>query len=209
MLHLTKKLARNLGAIALTSVVAWSITGSAQASLIGDNVRLQLTANAGFSFDQTAGVVDPGTEFNMFGLDVDLAAATIRIDNPTIATVPFPTNGGEQIIFSSLDWVNDPTGIITGLVLVDFDLALHAGNAVAFSDANLSFTDHSVTIAIAGYDFDPSSYIDILIETNHAPVPLRQPPACSVSVCWHLAPPRNVAAARRFYVVRVPSHQSF
>ncbi|MDJ0519252.1 MAG: PEP-CTERM sorting domain-containing protein [Trichodesmium sp. MO_231.B1] len=142
---------------------------SAQAALLGDNVRAEFSGvGLGTLLDETAVTVDPGIEFSLpglfdslFSLDVrnnsfdiiyDVADFTGSLEAPTSWTI------------SDLDWVDTP-GIIT-------DVTLESGNASLIS--NISFTDDSVTVDIIQYSIPPQNSVETWtfdIQTKHESVP--------------------------------------
>ena len=178
MHNVTKSLTKTTLGLATASLLAFAGAATAQASLIGDDVTLSYfaggsTAGAGTPLNAT---VDGGSvEFTLFNLAFNFDESSIFISNTTTGTVRFPYPSAERFEFGDLEWRDamgaiDPTGIITGLTVnatnVDLDAAPPPGSP-AFSSANVTFTDHVITLDMAGYVFDGGTTIEILIQTSH------------------------------------------
>lgn len=138
----------------------------AQASLVGDNVTLNNVLGCN---PCTADVVEGGApEFffqsDFISVNVEASSFTIALE-PPVGSVRF---GFTQILtLSSLDWLNDPTGRITGLDITN--------NGVEnLTESDFSFTDHSVMIDLGSTFWvrpNENDNVHVGLQTTHAPVP--------------------------------------
>jgi hypothetical protein len=133
-----RTLASSLQVIVL-SVAMWGAP-VAHATLIGDTFSAtgsQLVTN--FS------TIGAGAEATGIGgrLDFDFGASSLTVTQ-TQSLLSFSVFG--NYVFSGLDWVGDPTGIITGITIASNDG--FTGGLVN----NFSFTDHSIT-----FNLDPGT----------------------------------------------------
>ncbi len=144
---------------------------SARATLIGDTVTCAETGPGLFTCDQpSAVVVDPGLEFTVGGIGVDLTDSTIVFTNAAGVIV---STGSTEILLGSLDWLPSMTGEIVGL-----DLTSVSGVSLV-DPADFSFTAHSVTAQFFGNglgsgqsnEWLPGAEIVLTLQTAHAAVP--------------------------------------
>ena len=142
----------------IISLLSWGIASPTHATLIGDSVDLTASGCG----PCTEIVVEGGApEFSFSG-----GTFSINVEESSfeVAYVP-PTGGtgfgfGNFLTLSSLNWVNDPTGIITGLTLTN--------NGVSgLSASNLSFTDNSVTVDLGSTGWGPADNILVDLQTFH------------------------------------------
>lgn len=128
--------------------------GTAHATLIGDEVFATLTTTAAGGFSNNSATVGAGIEFTRsidisigtMVLDLDIGDDTITLNysNSALGPCPSPTClfnlGLETLDISGLDWVGNPSGIITDVVEVSsnwtgLSLDGFGNNSVSFSFA--------------------------------------------------------------------------
>jgi len=146
-----------LGA-AVALVAAFS--GQAQATLIGDDVTLEVLANGSNFLGPVTETVGAGVEFNLQGeITADVGASTIDLE--------IITNGGQLVVdfdfvFSDLDWVGE-SGVIVDVVLTAFQ-----------GIGSVSFTGDSVTFSLLSGDIGvngPLASIEIITRQASVPEP--------------------------------------
>lgn len=148
-------------------VLAGLLPSTASGTLIGDQVFIDgVFAPPSGPFT----VVDPGIEFSdqqpggvtQFFYDVKASSLVITPSNPTGFGSSLPFN----IIFSDLNWVNNPLGVITGINPTITDVS-----GLTLSD--FSFGQHEVGINISSTTwFSANSSVTIdLITSDPTAVP--------------------------------------
>lgn len=146
-----KHLAAKIGLLFLICL----LSVNAKASLIGDDVTLEVLRD-GFPFlDPQTRPVGARVEFQFVELFIDIGAETIDF----VIDLPFPSswNSDFDFVFSDLDWVG-VSGEIVGLVVSPFQ---GAGTA--------TFTADSVMFSVPeGGSFVPGNYASIELITRHA-----------------------------------------
>lgn len=174
---LTKLLQRHIAGCAVGIALVLAAT-SAHASLIGASVTYELirTDNGAIEFAETATVVDPGVEFNLFSLvnldtRIDIGDASIHIEHFSTGSLPFEVQFAEIMQFTGLFWQNDPAAIITGVTVTSNGMRKLTNQPNEFAPSNVTFSDNAIVVDVAGYRFDEHTFIDIQIETNHDVVP--------------------------------------
>ena len=139
-----------------------AFSGPAQATLIGDDVTLELLANGSNFFGPVTETVGAGVEFNLVPFfTADVGASTIDLDVlDIIGGVGVGFNGDFDFVFTDLDWVGE-SGVIVDVVLTAFQ-----------GIGSVSFTGDSVTFSVLDGDFalsGPLASIEII--TRHGSVP--------------------------------------
>jgi hypothetical protein len=142
--------------------------------LIGDTVNYQRVFN-GTSIPNVTLTVGAGIEFDEGQHSIDISESNISLlgGNQGGWWTYAGSDGIRQYIeISSLDWVDFPTGVITGID-VDFGGPISSpdSSAPAFSAADVTFTEHTVRIQIGGLDFEPGSFVSVELLTSHVPIP--------------------------------------
>jgi hypothetical protein len=143
-----------LGA-AVALVAAFS--GQAQATLIGDDVTLEVLADGSNSSGPFTETVGAGVEFNLTFFAADVGASTIDLD---VIRSAISFGSDADFVFTDLDWVGE-SGVIVDVVLTAFQ-----------GIGSVSFTGDSVTISFLAGDLalsGPLASIEII--TRHASVP--------------------------------------
>ena len=109
-------------------------------------------------------MADPGgpefllTLFGTTSFEVDIGASSIGIEYVGSGSLGLGAN--ETLTISDLDWFDDPSGIITGFTIATQILGVDA--------ADVTFTDHSVTIFLdGGPTYFPGDTILIDLVTAH------------------------------------------
>jgi hypothetical protein len=145
----------------------------ALATLIGDTVTFSRFFD-GAPVDSQSAVVGAGNEFSDLGGSVvsNVSAAAIRLDFTSTTSNTLFSNGTPPQFYrwESLDWLDDPAGVITG-VNVTFENVLPGPSPIPFSAANVTFTDHSVDLLVGDYTFGLGAFVLIDLETNHQSIP--------------------------------------
>lgn len=141
-------------AVALSAI----LPGVAKATLIGDEVNLEIFANGQSISGLLTETVGDGVEFNPQNrLTFDVGASSIEITS-LIGSVRFSTN--IDFVFTDLDWVGE-TGVIVDVLL---DPVQGIGS--------VSFTEDSVTFSVLEFDrVSPGVLASIELVTRHASVP--------------------------------------
>lgn len=151
MIHLLKRMT-----FALAVMVA--LPGSAQATLIGDDVTLEVFQNGVSAIGPVTETVGAGAEFNLQNL-ISIDINDSRIDFFAIRNLLFTRVN--DFVFTDLDWVGE-AGVIVDVLLNPIQ---------GFGSA--SFTSDSVTfsVAVPNGDFPVSSglFASIEIITRHDP----------------------------------------
>ncbi|WP_282610437.1 PEP-CTERM sorting domain-containing protein [Pelagibius sp. Alg239-R121] len=145
-------------AFAVAMAVIATLPGTAKATLIGDEVNLEIFRN-GVSFSGLlTETVGNGVEFNPRNrLTFDVGASSIELAS-IIGPARFSTN--VDFVFTDLDWVGE-AGVIVDVVL---DAIQGIGS--------VSFTEDSVTFSVFTNDRAiPGAIASIEIITRHASVP--------------------------------------
>ena len=131
------------------------LSGNSAATLIGDTVDINLN---GFteSYLVQDGIVEDTNVFDFDELSLDFEESSI------LMTFLFTSNFTANVdwVFSSLDWVGQPGGIIVDILLSN-DLS---------GTVTSSFTEHSVTLSFTAVQsqFVTGETIAIDLITNHA-----------------------------------------
>ena len=172
----------------LAVALGFAAVSPARATLAGDLVSVAVERPGTVVFSADATVVDPGPanpslpdgEIDLFGWSnlhtlIDIGASSIRIEHASSGSLAFSVIPYD-IIVSGLDWVDDADAVVTGIsVAFDRLYSLQLGAYDPDFD-NVTFTDHAVTIDVAGYRFDNGSFIEILLETSaDEPNPIPEP----------------------------------
>ena len=141
---------------------------ASEATLIGDDVIISRLIDGGqigdgsccgpFAVTVEAGSGDITSLSTGNNLFVDVEASSILIDFG-------PTNGSggglldHAIVIDDLDWLGDPSGIITSITF-DTDL-------FGFNSSFITFFDHRVEVQIGSLNWKGGQYLDIGLETSH------------------------------------------
>ena len=140
------------------------VPGTARASLIGDVILAQ-----GTGLTPTFASIGAGPEFvgytGLINFDFDATSLTLTPSSIGIGCPPGGcVNPGSQglYLFTSLDWVGDPSGFITGVTPVIIQGIIPA---IAFP---VTFTAHSLTLDMFGTTIFASLNITYEITTQHA-----------------------------------------
>ena len=158
-------------AIASGVIAASFIAGSAQASLIGDTMTADLLLNGSPAVSVTEVVLSgPEATGNWAGLfSYNLEASTSNI--ASLVTNPSQFwNSGLDFEFTDLDWVDSPSSVIVGATVT----ASGGAGFTSITDADLSWTDHSVFIdaqAISGIAANQDQFITITLSKAEIPTP--------------------------------------
>jgi hypothetical protein len=137
-----------------------AFSGPAQATLIGDDVTLELLADGSNFFGPVTETVGAGVEFDLFPFfAADVGASTIDLD-AIFGSAVLVIGGDFDFVFTDLDWVGE-SGVIVDVVLTAFQ-----------GIGSVSFTGDSVTISFLTDDrFVAGPIASIEIITRHASVP--------------------------------------
>ncbi len=154
----------------LSAVFALGLVSPAQATLIGDEVDFERVFGTS-SFNAVSDeIVDSGVEFSVLSgtVEVDVAAESIVFSLDGII-FSFNATQHELRVFD-LDWVGVPDGVIED-ISVDIDIGgainINNGTPGTFDASKISFSDHSVSVEVGGYEFvDVTITVDL--ETSHA-----------------------------------------
>lgn len=155
---------------ALGALVFLAIAGNANASLIGDEVTFAYMPRSG---QGTTGIVGTDTFIarattNGF-FSADIRADSIRLGVRLGSSGFGFGNADFHIIrFSSLDWVDDPTGILVGATLVDTNV----GN---LTQADFTVGDHQLDIYVGSTFWNLERFVEIELITDHDVVDLPAP----------------------------------
>jgi len=145
----------------------------ALATLIGDTVTFSRFFD-GVPVDSQSAVVGAGNEFSDLGGNVlsNVSASSIRLDFTSTTSNTLFSNGTPPQFYrwESLDWLDDPAGVITG-VNVTFENVLPGPSPIPFSAANVTFSDHSVDLLVGDYTFGIGAFVLIDLETDHQSIP--------------------------------------
>ena len=144
------------GFFGLAALAFFGFASPAQASLIGDTVTCAQTGTGIFSCNQpSAVVVDPGIEFIVTVIGVDIGANTITYTN-NLGSEFF--TGSTEVLLGSLEWFPALVGEIIGFELTtavgvtnvdvsDFDVLAHSVNA-RFDDGNTWSPDAQIVLTL-------------------------------------------------------------
>jgi hypothetical protein len=136
-----------------------AFSGPAQATLIGDDVTLEVLQNGSSIIGPWTETVGDGVEFNLLEqVTADVGASTIELDVIDFDQIGFIVD--VDLVFTDLDWVGE-SGVIVDVVLTAFQ-----------GIGSVSFTGDSVTFSILSGDIvvnGPLASIEII--TRHASVP--------------------------------------
>ncbi len=145
-------------AVAVFVTMIATLPGTAKATLIGDEVNLEIFANGQSVSGLLTATVGNGVEFNPQNrLTFDVGASSIEI----VSLIP-PAGFAANIdfVFTGLDWVGE-AGVIADVLL---DPVQGIGS--------VSFTEDSVTFSVLEFDrVSPGVLASIELVTRHASVP--------------------------------------
>lgn len=145
-------------AFAVAVALSATLPGTANATLIGDEVNLEVFSNGQSDSGLLTATVGDGVEFNPQNvLTFDVGASSIEIVS-LIPPARFSAN--VDFVFSDLDWVGE-AGVIVDVLL---DPVQGIGS--------VSFTEDSVTFSVLERDrFNSGVLASIELVTRHASVP--------------------------------------
>lgn len=145
-------------AFAVAVALSATLPGVAKATLIGDEVNLEVFSNGQSDSGLLTATVGDGVEFNPQNvLTFDVGASSIEIVS-LIPSARFSAN--VDFVFTDLDWVGQ-AGVIVDVLL---DPVQGIGS--------VSFTEDSVTFSVLQRDrFNPGVLASIELVTRHASVP--------------------------------------
>ena len=111
-------------------------------------------------------LVGPGIKFTLPDYNVDIDGNGITINRLSGGTSnSFWGGSARWLTLSSLDWINDPTGIIASIQT--------SGTNVEVDQNGVTFSDNEVFLALDGViDFGPNGTLRLDLVTAHTPVPL-------------------------------------
>lgn len=145
-------------AVAVIMAVIAAVPETAKATLIGDEVNLEIFANGQSISGLLTATVGDGVEFNPRDvLTFDVGASSIEI----VSLIP-PARFAANIdyVFTGLDWVGE-----AGLIV---DVLLDPVQGIG----SVSFTEDSVTFSVLELDpVNPGVLASIELVTRHASVP--------------------------------------
>ena len=119
----------------LALVLVAGMTSPAYASLIGDTIHYNIQSG---TCEADVVVEDPGIEVpSCVFISIDIDGDSIWFES-VIAIPDGSQVSGITYEFTSLDWINNPNGFITGVELV---------NPQTIPISTLEFGDHSITLA--------------------------------------------------------------
>ena len=110
---------------------------AAEAALIGDTITVSIgpPGNPTAISRPNLVVIDPGIEFSEGSIEADVKNASFDLIYTVVSSGIDPT----EWLLSDLNWVDIPTGMITGVIQTD-------GPVVN----NLSFTPDSISVSVPG-----------------------------------------------------------
>lgn len=163
----------------ITRVAAFSsllcISQCASGSLVLDEVTATFFSFGNIVEDASTFVVQggagPEASLDADGgdfFDINIEAETISISSRGPSDTFGFFGSGARIVFESLDWVNDPTGVLVGAELES------TSNLTGLSDSDLTvIDDHTLSVSISGirWSNDPTSVAVIGLQTSHGVVP--------------------------------------
>jgi len=158
-----------MNSITIACVVA--ITGTANATLIGDNYTANLLLNGDVAASNAdTAAIGPDANGNWLGLlNYDVEADTITVSSATTNPASM-WNSGLGFQFADLDFVGFPNREIIGATVI-------AAGGLGFSDisdADLSWTTDSLTIsndATAGSPANTDQFVTVQLLTRDVPAP--------------------------------------
>ncbi|WP_282605803.1 PEP-CTERM sorting domain-containing protein [Pelagibius sp. Alg239-R121] len=141
-------------AVAIVSALFFSFTNSASATLIGDDVTLEITINGATFGSPITETVGAGVEFDFGSLIVDVSASRIDI---VVTDGGGPLRANVDYILTDLDWVGEVGEIV--------NVVLNPNPGIG----SVSFTEDSVTFSsFAGEPFVGGLLASIEIVTPHS-----------------------------------------
>ncbi|WP_218940278.1 PEP-CTERM sorting domain-containing protein [Denitrobaculum tricleocarpae] len=149
-------------ALAVALALFATLPGTAKATLIGDEVSLEIFSNGQSVLGPLTETVRGGVEFNPRNrLTFDVGASSIEITS-LIGPAGFATN--IDFVFTDLDWVGE-AGVIV-------DVLLNSVQGIG----SVSFTEDSVTFSVLEDDLVvPGVLASIELVTRHASVAVPEP----------------------------------
>ncbi len=149
-------------AFAVAVALFTTLPGTAKATLIGDEVNLEIFANGQSASGLLTETVGDGVEFNPQNrLTFDVGASSIEITS-LIGPVRFSAN--VDFVFTDLDWVGE-----AGLIV---DVLLDSVQGIG----SVSFTENSVTFSVRRLDTARLGVLaSIELVTQHASVAVPEP----------------------------------
>ena len=125
---------KSLQALAIAVALTAAIPGTAKATLIGDEVNLEIFSNGQSVFGLLTETAGNGVEFNPRNrLTFDVGASSIEIVS-LVGPGRFATN--VDFVFTDLDWVGEAGAIV--------DVLLNPVQGIG----SVSFTEDSVTFSV-------------------------------------------------------------
>lgn len=176
------------GAVLLAALMLRPLNASAAPILLGDSVEGTLSAagtivtqftspavvGAGVEF--TGAVRDPGKSGTLWNVSVDISATSFTI-GWTSHPEAFIASFGSLLTLSLSGLDFTPAGLITGVTRTGYSCA--APGVVcdhgAAADANLSFTDHSISVDFFVLRQGETYTFDIATAESTAPTPVPEP----------------------------------
>ena len=158
------------------ALLAISFGAPAKATLIGDTVTFEGLGSV-FGGQSGSALVGAGVEFTLiennarYDVDVDASGITITSQfSGNLESVSWGTSLGRGLRISSLDWVGDPLGVISGVQL--------SGTVSGLDLSDVTFSAHEVLIPVsnqpprfAGFQMTSRSFVRIDLETAHSELP--------------------------------------
>ncbi len=141
-----------------------TLTGFANAGLIGDTVGCQQTGEGTFSCDAASAIVGPGNEFGIGSsysfIEVDISDSIVDLFFPSSGSL-----GATVFVLSDLDW-SLPGFALSGVSIIE------QSGITGFDLSDLSFTDDSLTVDLIDTDYNGQAFAQIGLQfTNPAAVP--------------------------------------
>ncbi|MEM8793736.1 MAG: hypothetical protein AAGE80_19130 [Pseudomonadota bacterium] len=175
--------AKGLTASALVAAASLWAT-SASATLIGDEVGCTATFDIPtLVCSPSAAIVGAGSEFGLgesissVAIDIDVGAETIAFT--ALDDIDFFV--GDALSFSSLNWTDDPSGILSGVTLTAF------AGVTGLEQGDISFGPDSITIDLALTDWSPGATATLSLETTDGSATVIPLPASAPLLLFTLA----------------------
>ena len=144
---------------------------SVNASLVGDTVDAGVFRDTGvrvtgFGLDNPFAVAADDSDVKIYSdiFSLNMHGDGFSVDYSDSITGTRGWSSGSSFRLFDLDWVNDPTGKITGLT-IDTNISGWASTLAVFGD-------DFVTLNWGGLFWTADTYFDVALKTNHSVVPV-------------------------------------